>query len=550
MPNVSSFGAQTDNAVVSGTVTDRQMIIPDIPPQGLMSVGPRVTPNFVKPREWNAQTTYHFFDAVRDAAGNAYVATKPVVPAGTPLTDEDYWFLWADPDTRFDDLNETVKTFNQRITQNTNDIATKAPENHASEVTIYGIGNEINYGHVRLAVDDTPVTSDANAGVAATPHMVAALIKKNKEFLTPEMFGAVGDGSTDDSAALNAMFQKATNKICILSKTYAVHKPLIVPDRVNIAGFSNYSIKQSAIVAKGTWEPNSALMTIGGHCGFFNVFVGGIQDPDVNMTGISYNGQSDDADMTMIDCCVYFCHKGMSISGRNYRFVNTLFSSCNYVCMINNAKNIELRDYEFINCRFHGNSIVCTTEGITAYMGNTLSINFIGCEFEFSAVIYKGVGDGVLFDSCKIVGKVRTTLTSDTTPIIITHIINQTRGLTIRNCDIDFYREGYDRKIKFAVANLAPNMPYLNISNNTIKDFDSNVVATIAPGKIDTLVLNGNVLKKSATPEGITVQRLNKSFTRAIATSNYIDSDQTEANALPIEDSINAVRANNLTNSA
>lgn len=33
MPNVSSFGAQTDNAVVSGTVTDRQMIIPDVPPQ-------------------------------------------------------------------------------------------------------------------------------------------------------------------------------------------------------------------------------------------------------------------------------------------------------------------------------------------------------------------------------------------------------------------------------------------------------------------------------------------------------------------------------------
>lgn len=124
MPNISSFGAQTDNAVVQGTVTDRQMVIPDVPPQGLMSVGPRVTPNFVKPREWSAQTTYHFFDAVKDGKGNAYVATKPVVPAGTPLADEDYWFLWADPDTRFDDLNEIVKTYNQRITKNANDITT------------------------------------------------------------------------------------------------------------------------------------------------------------------------------------------------------------------------------------------------------------------------------------------------------------------------------------------------------------------------------------------------------------------------------------------
>ena len=123
MPNVSNFGTQTDNAVVQGTVTDRDMVIPDVPPQGLMSVGPRVTPNFVKPREWNDQTTYHFFDAVKDGNGSAYIATKPVVPAGTRLSDENYWFLWAAPDTRIDELNEIVKTYNQRITNNTNDIA-------------------------------------------------------------------------------------------------------------------------------------------------------------------------------------------------------------------------------------------------------------------------------------------------------------------------------------------------------------------------------------------------------------------------------------------
>lgn len=127
MPNVSHFGTQTDNAVVQGTVTDRAMVIPDIPPQGLMGVGPRVTPHFVKPSLWSALTTYHFFDAVRDAAGNAYVAIKQVIPEGTPLTDEDYWFLWADPDARFDDLNEIVKTFNRRITaaQATGDDALK-----------------------------------------------------------------------------------------------------------------------------------------------------------------------------------------------------------------------------------------------------------------------------------------------------------------------------------------------------------------------------------------------------------------------------------------
>lgn len=192
MPNVSNFGTQTDNAVVQGTVTDRAMVIPDVPPQGLMSVGPRVTPHFVKPSLWSALTTYHFFDAVHDAAGASYVATKPDVPAGTELTNEDYWFLWADPNSQFADLSELVKTYNGRIAKNTADIATKAPNNHASEDTTYGVGNDANYGHVRLATGDTPLTSDSNAGIAATPKMVNDIFK-NKDVVYLSEFNSIAD---------------------------------------------------------------------------------------------------------------------------------------------------------------------------------------------------------------------------------------------------------------------------------------------------------------------------------------------------------------------
>ena len=192
MPNVSNFGTQTDNAVVQGTVTDRAMAIPDIPPQGLMSVGPRVTPHFVEPSLWSALTTYHFFDAVHDAAGASYVAIKPEVPAGTELTDEGYWFLWADPNSQFADLSELVKTFNGRIAQNTADIATKAPNNHASEDTAHGVGNEVNYGHVRLAADDTPLTSGADDGIAATPKTVGDIFK-NKDVVYLSEFNGLAD---------------------------------------------------------------------------------------------------------------------------------------------------------------------------------------------------------------------------------------------------------------------------------------------------------------------------------------------------------------------
>lgn len=217
MPNVSSFGAQTDNAVVSGTVTDRQMVIPEVPPQGLMSIGPRQSPNYIK-EPWNAQTSYVFYDVVKDGAGASYVATKPVVPAGTELTNEDYWFKWSDPNAQINELNEVVKTFNDRIAQNASAItaevarataaeATKAPTNHASEETIYGVGDAANYGHLRLADDATPMTSGANDGIAATPKMIATYIADT----TPEAYGAKADGVTDDSAAINACINAHKN---------------------------------------------------------------------------------------------------------------------------------------------------------------------------------------------------------------------------------------------------------------------------------------------------------------------------------------------------
>lgn len=200
MPNVSSFGAQTDNAIVSGTVTDRQMVIPDIPPQGLMSVGPRITPNFIK-EPWNKLNSYNFYDVVKDGAGTSYIAIKPVVPTNTELTDEEFWFKWSDPNAQLNELEEVVKLYDGRISQNASEITqnaseiaqnaseiaqeverataaedAKAPNNHASKDTTYGIGNTVKYGHVKLA-ESTDSTSGANDGIAATPSMVNALVQ-------------------------------------------------------------------------------------------------------------------------------------------------------------------------------------------------------------------------------------------------------------------------------------------------------------------------------------------------------------------------------------
>lgn len=205
MPNVSNFGAQTDNAVVSGTVTDRQMVIPDVPPQGLMSVGPRVTPNYIK-EPWSALNSYVYFDVVRDGAGSSYIAIKPAVPAGTELTDEDYWFKWSDPDAQLNELEQIVKLYDGRISKNASDItaeeqrataaeAAKAPIDHASEDTVYGVGNAVNYGHVKLA--DTGA-SDASASVAASPKYVSDVKTELTNRLDTELSGYYTKDEADE----------------------------------------------------------------------------------------------------------------------------------------------------------------------------------------------------------------------------------------------------------------------------------------------------------------------------------------------------------------
>ena len=231
MPNISSFGAQTDNAFVQGTVTDRQMIIPEVPPQGLMSVGPRVTPNFIK-EPWSKLISYNFLDVVKDSAGASYIAIKPIVPTSTELANEEFWFKWSDPDAQLNELQEIVKTYNARITQNASAIAeevarataaeaTKAPTNHASQETIYGIGNELNYGHVKLAADDTPMTSDANAGIAATPKTVNTAIVNSRI----RVFGFIGDSFSEATRGrtdwVNGLLQTLLGNEDIYNKAYS-----------------------------------------------------------------------------------------------------------------------------------------------------------------------------------------------------------------------------------------------------------------------------------------------------------------------------------------
>lgn len=144
-------------------------------------VGARYVPLFADPLEWDNTKTYEPLTIVYNN-GNSYTS-KQYVPAGIEITNTHYWALTGNHNAQIEQYRAEVKQYDARITANDSAIkaevtrateaeAGKAPTSHASATTAYGVGNGTSYGHVRLAVANTPATSDATAGIAATPKVV------------------------------------------------------------------------------------------------------------------------------------------------------------------------------------------------------------------------------------------------------------------------------------------------------------------------------------------------------------------------------------------
>ena len=81
--------------------------------------GPRMLIKF--PGEWKENTPYEYMSAVYDATGQSWLS-KTDVPAGAALEEGKYWVPWNAPNAQFALLQQTVQSFDQRITVNADNI--------------------------------------------------------------------------------------------------------------------------------------------------------------------------------------------------------------------------------------------------------------------------------------------------------------------------------------------------------------------------------------------------------------------------------------------
>lgn len=182
MANVSNFSAITPGAAVSGTLTDKEVVAPIAPPDGLRADGPRVTFHFAG--TWDADNTYVYYDVVKDNSGASWICKYPQVPKGTPLEEGAYWTRWADPNLEVEELYQTMQTYNARIT------SAETTANNAQTVA----NNAQTVAHNAKTAADNAKTAADNAQTAADNAQTTANAKLSSrlaisDFVAPAYIG-------------------------------------------------------------------------------------------------------------------------------------------------------------------------------------------------------------------------------------------------------------------------------------------------------------------------------------------------------------------------
>ena len=150
-----------------------------------------------------------------------------------------------------DNTSDIDKPISTAIQEALND---KAPTNHASSATTYGMGNASNYGHLKLS-DSTTSTSSTGSGIAATPKAVKTI----SDTLSTEI--------SDRQAADNELKAKFTDLKTVAftgSYTDLSNKPTSMqnPNSLTLTmNGSATSYNGSATASKSWYAPTSAGTT-------------------------------------------------------------------------------------------------------------------------------------------------------------------------------------------------------------------------------------------------------------------------------------------------
>lgn len=185
---------------------------------GITATGPRTVIVPADPIIWDAETSYEYLTLVASTDfGQAYISKRDV-PAGTLLTNTEYWIPAASYNAQLAQLQKGMSALQGDMSNLETDLGGKAPTNHASADITYGVATAANYGHVKLT--DVAGSGTASDGMATTPTAVSAMIAAK----SGTNMVVIGDSYSSDDfvASTGSWWSKVAKALGLTAHNYAV----------------------------------------------------------------------------------------------------------------------------------------------------------------------------------------------------------------------------------------------------------------------------------------------------------------------------------------
>lgn len=221
---------------------------------------------------------------------------------------------------------------------------------------------------IRNSLSDDKITEYVDAWLEAHPEATttvqdgsltlskfseALALATVKDYHTPQMYGALCDGTTDDTAALQAVVDAAAadGKPVHLTADLRITDNITVPSNVRIFGFSSNEVFPQILCDTGV---TVALYCNGVRNTFKDFGIRTINSNYRNFTGIRFTGNANqDVDSELDNVTIAYIGAGCIVQGRNVNIHNCMFSGCHYGVKFELNITTMYRGLQVDSCRFH-----------------------------------------------------------------------------------------------------------------------------------------------------------------------------------------------------